>query len=568
MAQLKPNEGETTSPASLLSLLVAPAFCLLVVARQPVRALHPTTQASIVALQVHRNTTLLHFLAHQFCQRRSLLTFLPSLLKGTFCLSLPLVHLTDGSPSQMSEHNNNLSNPNPDSSRRLRFSHDEGHSDDVHYSSSPSPQQPYYTNSNPFADTQSYASPPPCQNQQPYSSPSPLSHSHTLPSARPTTVNDTYGYQDFSAHPALSVPRPVPAQTIGSGLPASGINRQGFAAPPYPSPSHTLPSSTAASVDAFGQPRSRYSSASQETLVSELPPVAPLKPALRRSSTEEHLRLQAAREAAGMVDSHLGGRPQGQRSSSLAPPPSSSSSPHRQHPSSSACADLEGWNDDDPEGWHSEQRAAAGILSNLLRLYGDGRGPGMNMHRGGSGSRSDGGSRSPTGSNYGNSSWEREQELRRRHRGKGEADEGAFPDRRMKRASSTWTVGTNAEDKVYAPEDPRARGGRRSEEREKDEEKVEKAKEAHKDAAKTGDELAALDAAEHRDVVEGKAAKEEKKKKNTYKKYVHKDQITAHVASTFPLFSLPPLSTAVLIMLLSQRCFRSRTLSSSSQRRS
>jgi hypothetical protein len=429
----------------------------------------------------------------------------------------------------MSDHNSNT--PNPDPSRRLRFSHDEGQPDDIHYtSSSPTPpanQQPCYTN--PFLDTN--LTPPP----QSYSYNSPTSQ----PQPSPTRAVDGYGYQDFSAHPALSVPRPSPAQTTGSGLPGSGINRQGFAsaAPPYPPP-HDVFSSPSGQ-----QSRFRYSSTSQETLVGDSVP--PLKPALRRSSTEEHLRLQAAREAAGMVDSHLDGRPQQQQQSHFLAPPQ-----HQHQQRSHQASYGDGWNDDDhdPENWQTEQRAAAGILSNLLRLYGDGHGQGlagMNMHRGGGGSRSDG-SRSSTGSNYGGQ-WEREQEVRRRHRRQGEADEGAFPRNggrdgdRMKRAASTWTVGTNAEDKVYAPEDPRANGsGRRSEKRDEEkEERLEKAKEAHKDAAKKGDELAALDAAEHRDVVEGKAAKDEKKKKNKYKKYVHKDQITAHVASTLS-FSFPP----------------------------
>ncbi|GAA5977520.1 hypothetical protein JCM11641_000987 [Rhodosporidiobolus odoratus] len=413
-----------------------------------------------------------------------------------------------------------MSNPtSPDgAARRIRFSHDDGRPDDVMYpdhAASPQPpppsNQPGFPQPNLINPFDGYSQPHPAPPHPDYSAAPP--------------IPDIYGYNDHpSAYPALSITRPAPAQTQGSGLPASGINRQGStpAAPAYP---YSEPASHSSTPPLrFNGPTSnvpyRNSTASQDTLVGDSAP--PLKPALRRGSTEEHLRLQAAREAAGMVDSHLG-RPQ--QPNLLAPPPRQNGPPR---------PGYDGYDDEEAEHWQSQQRAAAGILSNLLRLYGNGDGAaGMNMHRGGGGSD---GSRSSTGSYYG--SWEREQDLRRRNRRNNEADEGAFTQApgRMRREPSTWTVGTAIEDKVYAPEDPRARKEGEKKSRKKDHDSSddeehaddsEKAKHAHKQAAKKGDELAALDAAEHRDVVDGKAAK----KKNKYKKMKHKSEITAHVAT-------------------------------------
>ncbi|GAA5858128.1 hypothetical protein JCM8547_005663 [Rhodosporidiobolus lusitaniae] len=402
----------------------------------------------------------------------------------------------------MSEHHNQQDPP-----RRIRFSHD----DEVMFPqaepqppyAAPYPAHPAYTN--PFLDSR----PPSIAHQTQLPPPTSSPYSGHAASSSPAN----HVYDGFSAH--LGVARPPVAQTVGSGLPGSGITRQGFAAstPPYP----------ASNSPSFARPP--YGSTSEETLVGE--PTPPLKPALRRSSTEENLRLQAAREAAGIVNSHLDGRPQ-QQHQYLAPPPHQ----HQQRQQGGPRADHDSWGGDEEAGhWHTEQRAAAGILSNLLRLYGDGNGlAGMNMHRGGD-NRSDG-SRSSTGSYYG--SWEREQDLRRRNRPRGEADEGAFRrssggkddnQRRMQRDPSSWTVGTSLDDKVLEPEDPRPKKAREMNEGEEHEE-AEKAKEAHKEAAKKGDELAALDAAEHRDAVEGKAMK-----KSKYKKYKRTSEITAHVAT-------------------------------------
>ncbi|GAA6003791.1 hypothetical protein JCM10207_003601 [Rhodosporidiobolus poonsookiae] len=443
----------------------------------------------------------------------------------------------------MSDQGNHDSAP-----RHIRFSHDAGQPDEIMFQSNPQQQTQYsapapaFNSANPFSDAQ--ARPPPPHLQPPYI-PSPTSS--PAPFSDPANA-----YRDLI--PEVTPSRPPPAQTQGSGLPGTGINRQGFASP-APAPAYA--SYTTPTPPLQLHHGGRGSTASQDTLVGESP--APLKPALRRSATEEHLRLQAAREAAGMVNSHLDGRPN-QPSALFVPPPSHGA--HQSYPYAQqqptqpqqgvSRPDADGWHDEEAEHWQTEQRAAAGILSNLLRLYGNGGGLGpMGMHRGGGGS---GGSRSSAGSYYGSrgGGWEREHELRRRHRSTGEADDGAFAHgggaerpEQMRRAPSMWTVGTAIQDKVYDPEDPRARGGggrsaeRSSGRREKRDddgyetdgdgmhhEKV-KVKEAHKEAAKKGDELAALDAAEHRDAVEGKAAK----KKNKYKKYKHKNEITAHVAT-------------------------------------
>ncbi|BGP21069.1 hypothetical protein JCM10213_007587 [Rhodosporidiobolus nylandii] len=439
------------------------------------------------------------------------------------------------------------SDPSNPASRRIRFSHDDGQADEMFSpAQSPLPQGlapplPFPGQmqglANPFANADAYPRGPPPHLQPPYAPPP--SHSPSPP---------VEGYNDLAGHPAMgALPRPPPAQTQGSGFAASGVNRPGFGSPFEQPPASTPPLRFNPTTGG------RFSTASQDTLVdtSAPPPANTLKPALRRSSTEEHLRLQAAREAAGMVDAHLGvpprqppppfSQPPMPNSNYLAPPPRPDQPPSRERPG------YDGWDEEQAETWQSEQRAAAGILSNLLRLYGENglsaATGGMGMHRGGGSSSS----RSSTGSYYG---WEREQELRRRNRKNGEADEGAFPrgGGGMKRQASTWTVGTAIEDKVLDPHDPRAkndssspsrgrdrdrkkkkRGDDDSSDSEREKDDTEKAKDAHKTAAKQGDELAALEAAEHRDVVEGKAAKD--KKKNKYKKYKHKDAITAHVAT-------------------------------------
>ncbi|GAA5899654.1 hypothetical protein JCM5296_001388 [Sporobolomyces johnsonii] len=385
--------------------------------------------------------------------------------------------------------------PNPNY-RHIRFSHDAGQPDQVYL---PNP----YSMSHPAANL----SPSPVVYNPP-----PVPPPSSSPPARSSFAEV---HPDVSRFSPTGPARPVPAATHGSGLPVGGLDRPGQNPPapaynnnPFNEPSYystpplrynqpnSIPQSQPNSTP---QARPRYGSTSEETLVGEAPP--PLKPALRRSSTEEHLRLQAAREAAAVVDSHVDGRHQARR--------------------------IDDWDDDDDEAWQTEQRAAAGILSNLLRLYGNGNqtlAP-MNMNRGGNGSD---GSHSSTGSYYG----DREQDLRRRHRRAGEADEGAFPRpaNRMRRNDSTLTNAT--QDRVYEPEDPRAGGKSRGKGDPDDsdhDDAAEKAKEAHKEAAKRGDDLAALDAAEHRDIVEAREHKKNKYKK--YKKLKHKDAITEHVAT-------------------------------------
>ncbi|GAA5887013.1 hypothetical protein JCM6882_009415 [Rhodosporidiobolus microsporus] len=464
----------------------------------------------------------------------------------------------------------------PHPRRHLRFSHDEGQPDEVFHQAQQSPAPPsssLYTN--PFTDLPASA-----QQQQQHPPYPPFAH-HSANSPAPSSPAPAPvgvpGYRDTttaaaSVDPFTALRPPLAARTVGSGLPHSGLNRNGHASSPAPAPAfgqYTTYPAPAGAPPAGG--RGRYGSTSEETLVGDLPQQQqqqpPLKPALRRSSTEEHLRLQAAREAAGMVDAHLGvaappappsGPPRGHFEGQPLPPPGYG---RQQRPG------YDGWGDEEADLWmqqqqqhhpnpdqQSQERAAAGILSNLLRLYGNGAPPGMGMYRGGGESNSSGGggSRSSTGSYYGGGGggqWEREQDLRRRNRKSGVADEGAFPrgggggaeraGRGMRREMSTWTVGTSLEDKVLEPEDPRAKrrlngggdGGEKDGDGEKDAD-TDAAKEAHKDAAKKGDELAALDAAEHRDAVEGKAAAAEKnRKKNKYKKYKHKEQITAHVAT-------------------------------------
>ncbi|GAA5935400.1 uncharacterized protein JCM15063_001023 [Sporobolomyces koalae] len=302
-----------------------------------------------------------------------------------------------------------------------------------------------------------------------------------------------------------SVPsRPQPATTHGSGLPERGLDRPGTdnVAPSYTNPFDIPSYPSTAPLRVNQQPgltRGRYGSSSEETLVGEQQ-APPLKPALRRSSTEEHLRQQAAREASDLVNSHVDGR--------------------RPHDNRPVPQRGEGWEDDLPEDWQSQQRAAAGILSNLLRLYGNGQGPVAGMNRG-----MTQGSHSSTGSYYG----DRDQDLRRRSRRTGEADEGAYPrgsnTNRMRRGESTNTVGTSFEDKVIDPDDPRSKIGPGME-KWYESEAIKLAKEAHDKAAKEGDELGSLDAAEHRDAIEGR-----ERKKNKYKKLKHKNSITAHVAT-------------------------------------
>ncbi|GAA6030523.1 hypothetical protein JCM8097_006187 [Rhodosporidiobolus ruineniae] len=434
-----------------------------------------------------------------------------------------------------------MDHSNPDgASRRIRFSLDDGQPEE---GAQPYPAPTTYIN--PFADAgtdRRHSLPPHLQPYGPTGSPS----SSPAPTSHLTGDHENYGLAP-----------PPPAQTVGSGLPGSGVDRSGFGntAPVYPFDQHNVYPSTpplrfaATPAAQPPPPPSRPRFGSEDTLVgdsSSAPP--PLKPALRRSATEEHLRLQAERQAAGIVNSHLAGRPQQAPSPAqfLAPPPANQQ--QRQHqPQGPYGADPYsfGYNYGDEEAppvgaggdrWQLEDqqhRAAAGILSNLLRLYGNGGAPGagMGMHRGG-GSGSDG-SRSSTGSYYG-PQWERDQELRRRGGGRNGGG-GGRNEGEMRRAPSAWTVGTSLEDKVFEPEDPRAKAAL-AKDGEKDEkgsgsaehvEETEKAKEAHKAAAKKGDELAALDAAEHRDAVEGKAAK----KKNKYKKYAHRDAIVNHVAT-------------------------------------
>ncbi|GAA5947730.1 hypothetical protein JCM3765_001056 [Sporobolomyces pararoseus] len=365
--------------------------------------------------------------------------------------------------------------------RHIRFSHDQGQPDQ--YFSPPLP--PTRPTMNTYQNSPSVAHNPPPAN----------------PAAQePMSMEEMYA--DVSSYTVPS--RPTPAPTHGSGLPERGLDRPGFdnAAPTYTNPFDIPNYPSTAPLRVNNQPgvtRGRYGSTSEETLVGEQQP-PPLKPALRRSSTEEHLRQQAAREASDLVNSHVDGH---HRTDNRAPPRRD-----------------EGWEDDLPEDWQNQQRAAAGILSNLLRLYGNGQGPIAGMNRGATQ-----GSHSSTGSYYG----DRDQDLRRRNRRSGEADEGAYPrgssNRNMRRADSVNTVGTSFEDKVLDPDDPRLKIGTGAE-KWYEAEAIKMAKEAHEKAAKEGDELGALDAAEHRDAIEGR-----ERKKNKYKKLKHKNSITAHVAT-------------------------------------
>lgn len=359
----------------------------------------------------------------------------------------------------------------------------------------------------------------------------------------PMSMEDMYGDVGGYAVPS----RPLPAPTHGSGLPERGLDRSGHESSvptytnpfdnPSPYPSTTAPLRT--NNNQLGVVRGRYGSTSEETLVGEQQP-PPLKPALRRSSTEEHLRQQAAREASDLVNSHVDGR-------------------HRTENPTRPRKDEE-WEDEVGEDWQNQQRAAAGILSNLLRLYGNGQGgPVAGMNRG-----MTQGSTSSTGSYYN----EKDQDLRRRNRRSGEADEGAFPrggsnKSRMRRADSTNsvnTVGTSVEDKVLDPDDPRSKIGPGME-KWYESEALKLAKEAHDKAAKTGDELGSLDAAEHRDALEGR-----ERKKNKYKKLKHKNSITAHVASMF--IPLPLLQAHSVAYQSSPRqlSFRSKISFSNLQR--
>ncbi|GAA5828749.1 hypothetical protein JCM3766R1_003807 [Sporobolomyces carnicolor] len=361
--------------------------------------------------------------------------------------------------------------------RHIRFSHDQGQPDQF-FSPPLPPNRPVM---NTYQNSPSIAhNPPPA-----------------VPAPRDSMSLEEM-YADVSTY---SVPaRPTPAPTHGSGLPERGLDRPGLdnAAPTYTNPFDIPAYPSTAPLRVNNQPgvaRGRYGSTSEETLVGEQQP-PPLKPALRRSSTEEHLRQQAAREASDLVNSHVDGH---HRTENRAPPRRD-----------------EGWEDDLPEDWQNQQRAAAGILSNLLRLYGNGQGPVAGMNRGATQ-----GSHSSTGSYYG----DRDHDLRRRNRRSGEADEGAYPRSRMRRADSTNTVGTSFEDKVLDPDDPRSKIGPGME-KWYESEAIRLAKEAHDKAAKEGDELGALDAAEHRDAIEGR-----ERKKNKYKKLKHKNSITAHVAT-------------------------------------
>jgi hypothetical protein len=105
----------------------------------------------------------------------------------------------------------------------------------------------------------------------------------------------------------------------------------------------------------------------------------------------------------------------------------------------------------------------------------------------------------------------------------------------MRRNDSINTVGTSFEDKVLDPDDPRSKIGPGME-KWYESEAIRLAKEAHDKAAKEGDELGSLDAAEHRDAIEGR-----ERKKNKYKKLKHKNSITAHVASKLRALSLSML---------------------------
>ncbi|GAA5872386.1 hypothetical protein JCM16303_004503 [Sporobolomyces ruberrimus] len=365
----------------------------------------------------------------------------------------------------------------PPNNRHIRFSHDQGQPDQ--YFSPPLPPTMSSNQIQPFV-------------------------AHNPPPAVPAPRESMSTEEMYADVAGYSVPaRPTPAPTHGSGLPERGLDRSGFenSAPTYTNPFDipSYPSTAPLRVNQPSVTRGRYGSTSEETLVGEQQP-PPLKPALRRSSTEEHLRQQAAREASDLVNTHVDGR-------------------HRTDNRPIPRRD-EGWEDDIPEDWQNQQRAAAGILSNLLRLYGNGQGPVAGMNRGNTQ-----GSHSSTGSYYG----DRDQDLRRRNRRTGEVDEGAFPrggnTNRMRRADSTNTVGTSFEDKVLDPDDPRSKIGPGME-KWYESEAIRLAKDAHDKASKEGDELGALDAAEHRDAVEGR-----ERKKSKYKKLKHKNSITAHVAT-------------------------------------
>ncbi|GAA5821568.1 hypothetical protein JCM10212_006518 [Sporobolomyces blumeae] len=372
-----------------------------------------------------------------------------------------------------------MNDDGPTNQRHIRFSHDQGQPDQV-FSPAHSPRP---TATAPHVGSFSIAHNPP---------PAMLSPRDSM------STEDLYA--DVSGY---SVPtRPLPATTNGSGLPGRGLDRSGYEnpAPTYTNPFDVpaYPSTAPLRVNPPAAARGRYGSTSEETLVGD--PPQPLKPALRRSSTEEHLRQQAAREAAALVDTHVDGR---RRADGRAPPPQQEQE--------------EQWDNDNQDDWQHQQRAAAGILSNLLRLYGNGNGPIAGMNRG-----ETHGSHSSTGSYYN----DRDHDLRRRNRRSGEADEGAYArgtNSRMRRNDSVNTVGTSVEDKVLDPDDPRSKLGM---EKWYEVEAIRKVKEQQEKAAKIGDELGSLDAAEHRDAIEGR-----ERKKNKYKKLKHKNSITAHVAT-------------------------------------
>lgn len=310
----------------------------------------------------------------------------------------------------------------------IRFGHDEGRRDEEFYPASPvasfstnneQPEDPVpglsrYQLQDNSRETdgyrRSYAQP---DNFEPPRNPPPAAFNPSFHVSDPHRNSSparhaTWGTDPFDLSSPLSPPQPGLSRTARVTPPAYRGAEPSFA---YPSSQPRKTSQDTLYDDSPFNSKTGAKAASSPTD----PPAPldnngqPLKPALRRSSTEEHLRHLAARQAINLVESHT-----------------RDFEPRRRGQYSSARSEDEELGL--PRGEHER---AAGVLSNLLKLYGN--------HQQAAGLRR-------SASCQTSSSWDGE---------KSEDERGRHPDQLRRTQSDASVATTFYDDEMVDPFDPR-----------------------------------------------------------------------------------------------------------------